>query len=65
MTDCAMMGRDWRTVTYWEWQALLWNWNDRHNPDGNKPQVQMADPAKVRAAVARLRDRAVKPRPTG
>lgn len=61
MTDCRMVGLDWRDTTYYEWQAIVWNWNDRHNPDGGKPSVPVADPDKVRAAMERLRDRRVNP----
>lgn len=46
-------GVDPNSLTLWEWQALTWNWNDRHSPDdepgggGARP-----DPDKVRAVMA-------------
>ena len=34
-----MMNADWRELTWWEYQARLFTWNDRH-PDGDdgKPE---------------------------
>jgi len=26
-----------KALTWWEYQALLWNWNDRHTPEEEKP----------------------------
>jgi hypothetical protein len=25
-----------KELTWWEYQALLWNWNDRHTPDEDR-----------------------------
>lgn len=33
MTNCAMMGVDWRDLTLWQYQALLSEWNDRHSDE--------------------------------
>lgn len=33
MTDCAVMGVDWRDLTWWEYQARLYAWNEAHSPD--------------------------------
>jgi hypothetical protein len=33
MVDCAMMHVDWRELTLWQYQAMLWQWNDRHSPE--------------------------------
>jgi len=33
MIDCAMMGVDWRTLTYATYMSLLAEWNLRHDPD--------------------------------
>ncbi|HKF95103.1 MAG TPA: hypothetical protein VKB96_11005 [Gammaproteobacteria bacterium] len=51
------MNRDPASMTYWEWQALLWTWNDRHNPDKksrpaeNLPKI---DPRRAAAAMAKV-----------
>ena len=37
MTNAAMMNVDWRSLTWWEYQAMLWTWNDRHNPSEPEP----------------------------
>lgn len=50
MTDCAMMGVDWRKLTWWEYQALLWNWNDRHS--GEPKPRELGDMSPLRKAMA-------------
>lgn len=36
------MGRDWRELTWWEYQALLHQWNAAHDPESGKPDVDVA-----------------------
>lgn len=43
-------GVDPNSLTLWEWQALTWNWNDRHSSD-DEPGAR-PDPDKVRKAMA-------------
>ncbi|GLI99117.1 hypothetical protein [Sphingobium sp. BS19] len=38
------MGTDWRTLTWWEYGALLWNWNVIH---GGEPKAE-PDVARLR-----------------
>lgn len=45
-------GIDPHSLTLWDWQAITWNWNDRHAPDekgGDKPRP---DPDMVRKSLA-------------
>ena len=41
MADCAIMGVDWRTLTWWEYQALLNRWNARSQPSDPKAPPPM------------------------
>jgi hypothetical protein len=41
-----MMGVDWREQTWWSYQGLLFEWNDRHSDE------PVADLSKVRRAMA-------------
>lgn len=36
MANCALMGTDWRSLTWWEYTALLHGWNEAHRPDNPK-----------------------------
>jgi hypothetical protein len=29
-----------RQLSWWEYQAILWNWNDRHDTGDNKDPVE-------------------------
>lgn len=33
------MGR----LTWWEYQAMLWNWQDRHDPEGANTPTEAPD----------------------
>lgn len=45
MVNCAMMGVDWRVLTWWQYTAMLTVWNDRHDTEGGKggPAPDMTD----------------------
>lgn len=51
MIDCALMGLDWRDLTWWEYTAALATWNARHS-DGKAPSAITLDKDKMRAAMA-------------
>lgn len=38
-----------KRLTWWEYQALLWNWNDRHAADGDGPAPEPPTPESVQA----------------
>lgn len=51
-----MMGlslSDIRDAAWWEFQALLWNWNDRHSTD-DAEEADAPDPDMVAARFAKL-----------
>ncbi|WP_165799460.1 hypothetical protein [Sphingomonas oleivorans] len=48
--NCALMGLDWRVLTWWEYQAALSVWNDRHSDGAVQPPS--LDPERVKAAMA-------------
>lgn len=43
-----------RVMSWWEYQALLWNWNDRHAPAEGEEEVEAPDPEFVMRRQARL-----------
>jgi hypothetical protein len=44
MVNCALMGADWRELTWWQYTAMLTVWNDRHDMgDGKKPPPDLSD----------------------
>jgi hypothetical protein len=51
MVNCALMHVDWRTLTWWEYSAMLTVWNERHNGDAS-PKAITLDRNKMRAALA-------------
>lgn len=53
MVDCAMMGVDWRDLTFWQYQVMLSEWNDRHNEGGGgKPPASAERLARLKRAMA-------------
>lgn len=41
------------SLTLWEWQALIWNWNERHaTPDEEATTGELPDRDKALAAIA-------------
>lgn len=44
-------------LTWWEYQALLWNWNDRHDPEAQNEPVEAPDGDFVARRMQRLADR--------
>jgi hypothetical protein len=52
MVNCAMMGADWRELTWWEYTAMLAIWNERHEASvGKRPP---SDLRKNMAAATRM-----------
>lgn len=47
---------DVRTMSWWEYQAVLWNHNDRHTSEEDKP-IDAPDPEAVARSQQRLADR--------
>jgi hypothetical protein len=41
LTNAAMMNVDWRQLTWWEYQALLCTWNDRHDVSTPAPDYDL------------------------
>jgi len=37
-----------KKLTWWEYQALLWNWNDRHKLEDEHPEAPDADHVAMR-----------------
>jgi hypothetical protein len=52
MTNAAMMNVDWRELTWWEYQARLWTWNDRHPAGDGKQPASEPDYDRLRKAMA-------------
>ena len=54
LTNGAMMGlslAEIRDAAWWEYQALLWNWNDRHSTDStDEAEAPDADMVALRFA---------------
>jgi hypothetical protein len=54
-----MMGmsvHDVSRLSWWEYQALLWNWNDRHTPP-EEQEAEAPDADFVARRMARLEER--------
>lgn len=43
MVNCAMMGVDWRDLTWWQYTAMLTVWNERHEPSDSKAPVDFTE----------------------
>jgi len=43
MVNCAMMGVDWRELTWWQYAAMLTVWNDRHDAEQPKTPVDFTE----------------------
>lgn len=48
MVNCALMGVDWRSLTWWEYSAMLFAWNERHSDE--KPVADLERLGKSMAA---------------
>jgi hypothetical protein len=46
-----------RSLSWWEYQALLWNWNDRHVQEDKEDPAEAPDAAFVARRMQRLADR--------
>lgn len=46
-----------KRLTWQEYQAVLWWWNDRHDPEGENEPVEPPDPEFMRRRQARIADR--------
>jgi len=44
-----------RRLSWWEYQAMLWNWNDRHTPE-EEQEVEAAPADFVARRMQRLAD---------
>lgn len=51
-------GLDPHRLTLWEWQAITWNWNDRHSPDEGADK-DMPDPEHVKRSLDQRKARVV------
>jgi hypothetical protein len=52
LTNCLMMGiqpSEAKRLTWWEYQAFLWNWNDRHDTGKDNVSVEPPTPESVLA----------------
>lgn len=45
-----------KAMTWWESQAIIWNWNDRHDPEGKDEPVEPPEADFVRRRQERLAD---------
>jgi len=45
-----------KALTWWEYQAMLWNWNDRHSTD-EQEEVEAPDADFIRRRQERLADK--------
>jgi hypothetical protein len=54
MVNCAMMGVDWRTLTWWDYTAMLTVWNERHDTEGGKRPADLTELRKNLAANTRV-----------
>lgn len=43
-----------KRLTWWEYQALLWNWNDRHDPEGENEPAEAPDADFIRRRQERI-----------
>jgi hypothetical protein len=43
-------------LTWWAYQGLLWNWNDRHTPEGEE-EAEAPDPDFVARRMLRIEER--------
>lgn len=39
IASCAIMGRDWREMTWWEYQVLRFGWNRVHSGERPEPDI--------------------------
>jgi hypothetical protein len=46
-----MMGVDWRDQTWWSYQALMFDWNERHSEGGGAPDLSKLKRAMAAQAV--------------
>jgi hypothetical protein len=56
-----MMGiqpSEWNRLSWWECQALLWNWNDRHTPAG-EVEAEAPDADYVAKRAMRIEDNGI------
>jgi hypothetical protein len=51
MTNCAMMSVDYRTLTLWQYQAMLHEWNERHSQEGGKSPPDPEKMARLKRAM--------------
>jgi hypothetical protein len=55
MVNCAMMSVDWRDLTWWQYNAMLTVWNERHEQtDGKRPPSDLTELRKNMAAATRI-----------
>lgn len=47
MTNCSLMGQDWTALFFWQYVALLTEWNARHSIEKPRAAPEQIDALKA------------------